>query len=237
MDYNLKDLDCSRMKIHPNHPQLVNFLESNIPKFKEYINFTSDVFNKPKIYRYILLQYDPMSPIQARTSLDWFGKKYESAAYAGFPMSKQKNGAYKFSDEVLDMILGRKSDVVDMIVLFLGWLNKPKWMHAVYIEESICVYLTAALRGEQQEAKDAKEVRALFTELYKVSEEMAHEPEETEEFISRFYYQIEKSRLAIRPEDYAKALANGVDLSEDSPYGINYQVDRIKFLGDNEELL
>ncbi len=51
--------------------------------------------------------------------------------------------------------------------------------------------------------------------------------------MDRFYYRIEKARLSIKPEDYAARLNNGDDLKEDCPYGENYEVEPIKFVGEN----
>lgn len=231
---NLKELDCSRMKIHPNSPQLVNFMEKNIPQLKNFKDHKGKVFNTQQIYRYIVLQYDPESPVQSMHALDWFGRKWESVAYAGFPMKKGRDGYVRFSQDVNDMVLGRNDDITDMVVLFIGWVNKYKWNHVVYLQEALAQHLRSAIGGAKQDIKTSKEVRELFNEINKTTEEMAMESEETDEFLSRFYFNIEKSRLAIRPEDFSKALADGDELKADNPFGVGYIVDKIKFLGDDE---
>ena len=75
----------------------------------------------------------------------------------------------------------------------------------------------------------------LYQDYRTASQDLGHTFEETAEFSSRFYFKIEQSRLAIRTEDYSKAIANGDDFRADNPYQVSHVVDKIKFLGDDEE--
>ena len=72
---NLKELGCEKMKIHPSHPQLIKFLEKEIPQLKSLGKYKKEVFNKTMVYKYIILMNDPKSPILKMTSLDHFGCK------------------------------------------------------------------------------------------------------------------------------------------------------------------
>jgi hypothetical protein len=233
MQYDVKALDCDKMRIHPNSPQLVKFMEENIPKLGSVDYEWKKGFTKAMVYRYIILQYDPNSPIQSMHSLDWYSKKFESAAYAGFELKKSRDGHTRFEDRVLDMVIGKDEKIADMVIFVLAWMNNTRWNHLVYLQESLMQYTHDVLSGVKQDSKERKEVRLIYDEIKKVSNEVGHVFEETEEFVSRFYYQIEQSRLALRPEDYAKGLANGDDLRADSPYGVGYVVDKIKFVGDH----
>lgn len=233
MEYDLKNLDCDKMFVHPLSPHLVPKLEKEIPQLAK-INYDwqPKKFTKAMVMRYIILQYDPMSPIQSFHSMDWFSKKFESCAYSGFEMSRSRDGHMRFDQIVLDMVLGKIKEVNDMIIFYLGWASNQKWRHLVYLQESLMAYTRVSLQGDTDSIKYMKEVRLVREEIDKTSNEIAHTFEETEEFVNRFYYQIEKSRLAIRPEDYSIAIKNGNDFRGDSPYGVGYSVEPLKFVGD-----
>jgi hypothetical protein len=233
MEYDIKTLDCEKLWLHPQSPHLVPKLEKEIPQLADIkYEWIPKKFTKASVYRYVILMYDKMSPIQSFHSMDWMAKKYEACAYSGFDLNKSRDGHNRFEPIVLDMILGRIKEVNDIIILYLGWASNNKWRHLVYLQESLMAYTRVSLQGDTDSIKYMKEVRLVREEIDKTSNEIAHTFEETEEFVNRFYYQIEKSRLAIRAEDYALAIANGADFRGDSPYGINYQPDPLKFVGD-----
>lgn len=233
MQYDVKALDCDKMRIHPLSPKLVKFMEENIPKLDSVEYEWKKGFTKAMVYRYIILQYDPNSPIHTMHSLDWYSKKFESAAYSGFELKKGRDGHPRFDQKVLDMVIGKDEKIADMVIFVLAWMNNTRWNHLVYLQESLMQYTHDVLSGVKQDSKERKEVRLIYDEIKKVSNEVGHVFEETEEFVSRFYYQIEQSRLALKAEDYAKALSGGDDLRADNPYGVNYEVDKIKFVGDH----
>lgn len=234
MNYNINQLDCDRMAIHPGHPTVVKYFEKKIPLIKK-IDSSLWVkgFPKREACRYILLMYDKNSPIQEMTSLDWFGKKFEACAYAGYELQKSKDGGYRFDEKVFDMVIGKIEEIADLIIAFLGFQNNHKWTRSVYLHETLMLYTKSAIMGKKQDASDRKEARLVYEEIEKVSRDMGHVYEDTQEFASRFYYQIEQSRLAIKPEDYARLLNAGDTLRGDNPYGVDYMVDKISFVGDH----
>ena len=229
--YNLSELDVDIMVIHPASSHLNKWMEKNVPNIVNDFAFTKTM-SKGNIYRYILLMYDPNSPIQAMHSLDWFGKKYEACAYAGFELKKRKDGQNRFEEEVLNMILGKEPKINDMIIAFIAYLNRPQWDYIVFLRESMLSFTQDALGNKTTDYKNATDYKKLYDDYMRITKEMANRTEETDEFVSRFYYQIEQSRLAIRPEDYAKALEGGDDLRMDNPYGVNYVADRPRFVGE-----
>ncbi len=234
MEYDLKNLDLDKVHIHPLSPHLVPKLEKDIPQLANVkYEWQPKKFTKAQVYRYIILQYDPMSPIQSFHSMDWFSKKFEACAYAGFDLTKSRDGHNRFDPIVLDMVLGKIKEVNDIIIFYLGWASNNKWRHMVYLEESLMAYTRVSLQGDTDSIKYMKEVRLVREEIDRTGNEMAHTFDETEEFVNRFYYQIEKSRLALRAEDYALAIANGADFRADSPYGVGYTPDPLKFVGDH----
>lgn len=232
---SLKELDCSRMLMNPDNPRLSEFVEGKVKGLKRLADMVCTVgFAKTMLYKYILLMYDPRSPILEMTSLDWYGKKFEAVSYSGFEYSQDKDGYFRFDKRVGEMVVGKIDKINDMIISFIGWINNSKWAHRVFLYETHLQYLHGSLKGSDDEThqRARREVRQIMNEMNELDKELVHSYEETEEFMARFYYQIERSRLAIRPEDYAQKLAEGDSLRGDNPYGVNYIVDRIKFVGD-----
>lgn len=235
MNWNIKDLDCSNMLIDPMNPRLVSFLEKNIPSFKKAdIEYQDKVFTKSMIYRYILLQYDPESKIQKRQSLDWFGKKYEAVGYAGFNLKKGNDGYSRFDKSIDDMVFGKNDAINDLIIDFLAWSNNSKWQYIVFLQESMLGFTRDALGRKINKHKSSQDYMKLYENYQIASQDLGHIFEETEEFVSRFYFKIEQSRLAIQPEDYAKNIEEGDDLRGDNPYSVGYVVGKQKYLGCEE---
>lgn len=233
---NIKELDCSKMAISPNHPQLVNFIEKNIPSIKSInVEYQNKVFTKSMVYRYVLLMYDKNSEIATMRGLDWFEKKYEACAYAGFKLKKEKDGYYRFDKRVTDMVMGKNKEVTDIIIEFLGWSNSAQYDYIVFLKEAMLGLTRSAIGREVVKHKSSQEYMKLFKDYKEASDELAKVSNETDDFINRFYYKIEQSRMAIKPEDFAKALKDGDTLRADNPHGVGYIVDKIKFIGDDEE--
>ena len=232
MDRDIKDLDCSKMSIHPKSPQLVTFLEKSIPQLKRFTDFDKKSFTKSQVLRYILFMFDPHSPVQKMSSLDWWGQKWEACAYAGFPQKKSRHdGQLRFDERVLDMVLGKDKDVDDMILLFNKWTDVKEWDYVVYLNEAMAGHVLSAMKSKQ-DIKSIKEVNLLWKEKTILEKKLSRGDVESDEFVSRFYHQIEQSRLSVRPEDYADKLASGDDLRGDSPYNVSYTVQQLKFIGD-----
>lgn len=230
--WDIKKLDTDKMIISPNHPQLTKFLEKEIPTLKSLkIDYTPKQFTKAMLYRYILLMFDPSSPIQKMHSLDFYEKKYYACAYAGFPLKKCKDGHNRFDSRIDDMVLGKNEEVTDAIVNFIGYMNNPQWNYLVFLHESMLGFTRDAIGRKNRDAKTSKEFRALYDAFYEISNETGHVFDETEEFVRRFYRQIEVSRASVKPEDYARALSDGDELRGDSPYPIDYVPEKLSFIG------
>jgi hypothetical protein len=238
MSWNISDLDCSKMLINPASPKLVNFLEEKIPTFRTTeVKYQEKVFTKSMVYRYILLMYDPDSEIQKMQSLDLFGKKYEAAGYAGFKLKKSKDGNLRFDSRVDDLVFGRNEAAIDLICDFLAWVNNAQWEYIVFLKEAMLGFTRDAIGKKITKHKSSQEYMKLYQDYRTASQDLSFIFDETQEFVSRFYYKIEMSRLAIRPEDYSLAIKEGDDFRGDNPYGVNYIVDKIKFIGDNEDIV
>ena len=86
-----------------------------------------------KLVKYIVLMYDPKSPMIEMVD-DYWSRKFEVFDIAGF---RQKNG--KFIDDAEDIALGRLWQVNDLIMDFLLQVSKPKWSYIIfYFTNKLC---------------------------------------------------------------------------------------------------
>jgi hypothetical protein len=217
------------MPMNPWHPHFSPYVKKNIPNM-----FKRDIgkLNPIECFRFIFYMYDIKSPIHEIPDLDWFGKKFEAAEAAGFELKKDKQGYLRFSTSVMDALLGKNEGFNDAIVDYLGWANSYEWTESVYLDETAMRYVKEALGGTRGDKTTIKAVQDIYERLAVLRKKMLFGNEDTEDLMRRIYHRIEESRLMIKPEDYARRLESGDDLSEDSPYGSNYVVGKIRFIGD-----
>lgn len=238
MKRDIAELECGKMLVHPQSPHLVPTLESKVPALKQIAaEFTPKVFTKAMVYRYVLLMYDKGSPVRNMMSLDWFEQKFEACAYAGFELTAGRDGYKRFDQKVVDMILGKNNDVNDIIISYLGYQSDERWGYTVFLKESMLSFTRDALGRKITDYKSAADYKKLYDDYMRITSEMSREKDETQEFVNRFYYNIEQARLAIRPENYADIAPIQDNFRGDNPYGMNYTVDTPRFLGDDESKL
>ena len=231
---HISDIDTSAMLFDPKAKGFLSTIKKTVPNIatRRYRSMRdSDVL------KYIVLMYDINSPIIKEID-DWWKRKFEAAEAAGFKIIIEEddkgNKISKFEKETERMLIGNSSGVIDAIIDFLAYLKKPRWTELVYLNEELLNHTVEALSGNKGSAKDIKTVMMLHDSIGDVVTKFigVNPKEETQKFIDRMYHRIEQSRLAIKPEDYAKRIQAGEDLREDSPYGRDYAVNRIKFVGD-----
>jgi hypothetical protein len=191
--------------------------------------------NHDALVKYILLMYDPHSPLIELIDGYW-SRKYEALELSGF---KSKEG--KFEKKVEDMVLGKNDSVNDLIIDWLIYLSKPQWTHMVYLCEALLRYTrqtmdvtfdakTELYTQEKVKSTDIKAVSELMDKMAEVVKKWTTDGDETKEFMERLYYKTHKELLKIRPEQYAERLSTGDTLDSDNPYG-NYKVEKLKFAG------
>ena len=198
-------------------------------KFFSLIGRKKDTFDVKididKLVKYIVLMYDPRTPMIEMTD-DYWSRKFEVFDMCGF---RQKNG--KFIDGAEDIALGRIEQVNDLIMEFLVQVAKPKWSYIIFLNESILKY-TKQANNDIIKKGDVDTMSALFEKLDEaVRSWMQSNSDETNAFMDRLYYKIHQELVKIRPEAYAKRIIAGDELEDDNPYGKKYKVNKPKFKG------
>lgn len=224
---NLVDLDCSGMIFSPRDPAFLKNISSTVPGLSS--REIKPVKEGP-LYKYIVLMYDPNSPL-VKTIGDYWQRKLEAVEAAGFKI--KDDGSLEQATE--DWLIGKNEGVIDAIIDFLAYLKSPTWNLMVFMQEKLLRYTNDALSSRRNEDTKVNEVYQIGTKIQELNTKFLGESieEETKKFLVRLRYRVEEKRLGIRPEDYAKRLAQGDDLAEDSPYGPTYRVSRIKFKGNS----
>ena len=222
---NIQDVDCDRMKFNPKDEDFMEQVQKAIPELKRYKTMP---LKRSEVFKYIAFMYDQMSPV-VESMDDYWARKFEAAETAGFACDKDG----RFNANVQNMILGKCIGVNDIIVAFIAYFGKPSWNQLVYFHEMMCNYTKRAVEGERASAKDVATVASLHESIKKAADGMLMSHGETDEFLDRFYYRLEKARLSIRPEDYAKRITEGDDLQEDGAYGEDYQPKTMGFVGED----
>jgi hypothetical protein len=224
---NLVDLDCSGMVFNPRDSGFIKNFTSTVPGVS--VRNVSPVKEAP-LFKYVVLMYDPSSPV-VRTIGDYWQRKLECVEAAGFKV--KADGSLEQSTE--DWLIGKNDGVIDVIIDFLAYIKSPTWNLMVFMQEKLLRYTNDALSSRRNEDIKVNEVYQIGTRLQELNTKFIGEniEEETKKFLVRLRYRVEEKRLGIRPEDYAKRLAQGDDLAEDSPYGPTYRVSKIKFKGNS----
>ena len=224
---DLRDLDCSKMYFNPRSKGFVDEMNAIPGISKRKIGTIKQV----NLYKYIVLMYDPYSPLVADMP-DWWARKFEAVEASGFKVKADNT----LQVPVERFLLGKNEAVNDAIIDYLAYINRPIWTKLIYLNEVLLYCTKEALGGKQGNTNDIAKIAKLQSEIATSTRDLMGEDlkEDTKAFKKRLYHRVEEARLAIRPEDYAKKIAGGSDLYEDSPYGEKYAVQRIKLIGDHE---
>lgn len=218
----LSQLNLSKMIVSP--------LDSEVKKkFYAITGECSAEVDLTSLAKYILLMYDPNSPLIELID-DYWSRKYESLELSGF---KIKGG--KFDPKIEEIVLGKNNLVNDTIISWLIYIAKPQWTHIIFLCESLIRYTRQAEDGINDEKIKPQDVKAVSDIMDKMAEVVkawtfSNKDNETRDFLERLYYKTHQELLKIRPEHYASRLTGGETLDEDCPYG-DYKVEKLKFAG------
>lgn len=222
----LQHLDCKQMMFNPQEEGFTKSFRDLVPNIKlRDFKPIRDVH----LFRYIVLMYDPKSPM-VRDVSDYWQRKLECVEAAGFRV-KADGSIEKPTEEFL---LGQNQVVIDCIIDFLAYVKAPTWSALIFMYEMLLKYTNDSFSPSGKDSTKVEEVYKISQRIQDLTttflgEQMA---EETNKFKKRLMYRVEEKRLGIRPEDFAERLAKGDELLDGNPYG-NWVPTKIKFHGDS----
>jgi len=221
---NRAELDVSKFLYDPFDPELVGKLS----KYGEFsIGWGAAEKYKEGLCRYIVLCYDFESPLRHRIS-DLSERKALSATMGG--LSKTKSG--KFPPVLEDALVGANEAVSLAVTKYLMLFGKPEFL---LLEANMAQFAmeTATMLKQAGDKDTVKTARELAADINRLTRTLygGEEPIETRKAL---YQRLEERRAQVRPEDLVKRISEGSKLKDYSPYGDDYDVEPMKFMGDSE---
>lgn len=214
--------DKTRYDVHRR--DLITIVKEDIPQFQEY----SGKLPAKKLIQYIILMYDPESPMRREVG-NYMQRKGACSDLVGFTKDKQKR-----PKNVDDMLIGTDKEVNKLIAAYLGHLAMPEYTQLIVLLE---IQRTKALEAFSSDVSDNthKIMEAVTTSISKITKDL---------FGSGEYDEIKMARQALyeqanldkppRPEDVVDTITEDGKLPEDfSPYP-DYEVEEPHFLDDEQ---
>lgn len=229
------DVDDSRLRFSPNDSKFLVKLQGEIPAFAQYESeFVQTDSAKRRIFSWIIIMYDPYSPLR-REILDLYQRKVYAANICGI---KPHAVSGKFRDYVEKILVGEDKDINNLIVKFIASFSSPEYtqlMAHVSIQHDMLERIIAR--------KADKNVQALFDAATEKIKELTNllygtgERDEVYEARRALYKQVAYDLSDMRPEKVARTIIEEGDLPPEwSPYGDEYKLGDIHFVGDDPEM-
>jgi len=202
--------------------------------FSSFVKQRNDNTTVPtiNIIRFIVLCYDKESTLREQYKARWTLRKKMAAKESGLLNLEAKHKA-----NVDDIIYGNIQEINAIIVKYLSLLFDRDFMaYAVYAEILIKQYeqLIKFKFDRPSDAAKAKEnVESLQKDLTDLEEKIfgGGDVKSLKNLLNR-----EAKHFAIaelRPESVVSKLEKGERVVDESPYGEDYVIDKMRFLGDN----
>ena len=219
---HLQDIDTRDMLFDPKAGNFLSVMKNMVPNAR-----TRNVNSVGELcaYKYVVLMYDVNSPLVKDVS-DYWQRKVEAVDAAGFKIAP--DGTLDAKTE--DLLLGKNTDVIDLIVDFLAYIKNPIWTTLIYMHERLLKCTSDVLGYGINESVKVDDVFKINNRIQELTTTFLGESlkNETNDFKRRFSVLVEDKRLGIKPEDFIERMNNGDNLKEGSPYG-DYIPTKIKF--------
>ena len=208
------------MLFNPNDNDLVEKL-SVYGEFSK--NETDYGLDRLKLFRYIVMMYDMLSPMRLEYP-DFWERKKVSALNAGFKVNKKG-----YFDEIIEKMLLGENDYVNQAVTKYVMLHGVPEYSALVAYQAGLYFETLKVQRGTITPNITKNIDMLSAKIRLLTEQI-YGGSETINAKRALYSGIEKDRFPL-PDDVVKRLNEGDKLEDYNPYG-NYEVEPIKFMGD-----
>ncbi len=221
---NLPEIITDKTRYDVHKRDLISVMGEDMPQFAEY----SGKLPPKKLFQYIILMYDPDSPLR-REVAHYMQRKNACAELVEF----QKKGS-RWAPEVESVLIGKDMQANKLIVAYLGHLAMPEYTQLIVLLE---IQRTKAMEAFSSDVNDNtyKIMEAVTTSISKITKDL---------FGSGDYDEVKLARQALyeqanldkppRPEDVVDMKADGGLTPDFNPYGEDYVVQEPTFLDDEE---
>ena len=195
----LSELTTDKTRYDVHIRDLITIVGEDIPQFQEY----SGKLPPKKLIQYIILMYDPESPMRREVG-NYMQRKGACAEIVGFTKA-----GHKRSKDVDGMLIGTDKGVNILIAAYLGHLAMPEYTQLIVLLE---IQRTKALEAFSSDVSDTthKTMEAVTTSITKITKDL---------FGSGDYDEIKMARQALyeqanldkppRPEDVVDMKSDG----------------------------
>lgn len=202
---------------NPKSELAIESLIDSYPELREELDILES--QRVKVIKFIILFYDLNSDVKNYVPEFWERKRI-CATLAGF---KLKDGK-KYSKHVKNFLIGSNIVVNGMIIRYLLLFNNPD-----YIELQVAsdMYQKQALKamklGISAGADSVKKTNENLTILNKKIKEttiLVFGGKESSELEEKLYFEMQRNRLELRPEDIANVDKDGNKLKDYDKYNL-----------------
>lgn len=181
---------------------------------------------KNEICKFIVLCYDANGNLFKKYQ-NLMERKRLGAILAGFKTGA--NGKYK--DEIETIIMLQDETLAKCVMRYIIAQGSPNII-AMIAELTVIASETYAIQtGTSSKIKDSiLNIRTATKEIDRLKD-VLYGGDELEN-VAKYLYEDVMAEALYRPESFVKRIDNGDDLSDCNPYGEDYKVDKMKFVGD-----
>jgi len=214
---NIEDVDGKLYLYDPTDKEQIQKLIDSFPEFS--VELPSLERDRERLIQYVILMYDQNS--QAKILIkDLFQRKALVAKMVGFRVGTDK----KFKEAVKECLLGQNDIFNTMCIKYKLLYNDPDVAMLEVINELYANELAKSLKITQKSSsKDVKDTLDNIDKLNKQIKDKTklifggQEPRKLEE---KLYYFMEQERLQLSPEDIARKMADGKNITNYDLYNL-----------------
>lgn len=202
---DFKNLHCPIFDV-PENKNILKALSKHFidPIWKypiEDLGFEKHYQEKNRLIRYIACVYDKYSPFNEDIS-DVTQRKFAAALYVGFELNKDS----KFESHIEMIIFNMMPKINQMIVRYIRDQGDPEYSFVKAIEDDYYRQLEKIHGAQTYKLADVKSMKET---LAKSALELRSK-DESPLLMKELYQLVNEDNLKLKPEDIAKALADGV---------------------------
>ncbi len=183
---------------------------------------------KRKLIQYIILMYDPESPMR-REVAHYMQRKNVCAEAVEFG---KENG--RWNKDIEEMLLGKDPKVNKLIAAFISNLAIPEYTELIVLLEIQRIKAFEAFSGEVND-NTHKTMAAVTESISRITKSLFGSGEDDEiKAARRALYEQSNIDKPPRPEDVSDLLAESGLPDDFSPYGPDFKVEPPSFIDDEE---
>ena len=224
----ISNYDFSACLYDPNNAEFISLITAGIAEFKK---FTKKHDGYDSVFKWIVCSYDKQSPL-VKEIPDLMTRKGECAVTVGYHVDKDGS----FDEATEQFLLGKNPQVNSLIVSYVSRFADPHYIMLVASWNLLLDHTHKLLSGKHD--KDSYNVIKNITDDIGDLTRRVFSTGDHDESLSMkklLYERVEQDRMKLNIESLVKYISDHGDLPSDfNPYGEEYIVEKLKFIGDGE---